>query len=397
MTLRLAVLVTHPIQYFAPLFRCLAESSRIDLHVFYGWEGATRGAMDHGFGQVIQWDIPLLDGYQHTILPNESADPGTHHFGGITNGEVLPRIRAWAPDAVMIFGWNYRSHLDVLRQLHGSIPIFFRGDSTLLDEHPGPRRLLRRMWLRWVYRHVDAALYVGTHNKDYYVAHGLRESQLSWAPHSVDNDRFADLDGTLTREAREWRRSLGIDDAATVVLFAGKLESKKAPDVLLEAFLQRQRETHEHLVFVGTGPLESALRERSIGKPNVHFLGFQNQSKMPLVYRLGEVFVLPSRGPGETWGLAINESMASGRPVIVTDRVGCAPDLVVRGGSGLVVPAESVPALASAITELSANVGRREQMAAAGRREIARWSLSEQARRIQDAVEQRVQQNSRAA
>lgn len=397
MALRLAVLVTHPIQYFAPLFRRLAERSGLDLHVFYGWEGATRGAMDHGFGQVIQWDIPLLDGYCHTILNNESDDPGTHHFNGITSRETLPRIRAWRPDAVMIFGWNYRSHLDALRQLHGSVPIFFRGDSTLLDERPGPRRLVRRAWLRWVYRRVDVALYVGTHNRDYFAAHGLGQSQLVWAPHSVDNDRFADRGGNLTREARDWRKGLGIDDDATAVLFAGKLEAKKAPDLLLEAFLRHSRTAHDHLIFVGTGPMEGELRMRSAGESNIHFLGFQNQSKMPLVYRLAEVFVLPSRGPGETWGLAVNESMASERPVIVSDRVGCAPDLVARGGSGLVVTAESVASLASALTGLMDNVSRRREMADAGRREIARWSLSEQAARIQDAVEEYVLRASRAA
>lgn len=393
--LRLAILATHPIQYYAPLFRLLAAGDRCDLRVFYGWEGAIHGTLDHGFGQVIRWDIPLLDGYPHTFLPNGSSDPGTHHFNGISCREAIPRIRSWRPDALLVFGWNYRTHLEVLRKIHGSIPIFFRGDSTLLDEQPGPRRVLRRAWLRWVYRHVDSAFYVGTHNRAYFLAHGLTESQLRWAPHSVDNDRFRDPDGALTATAMEWRRSLGIPDDAVTVLFAGKLESRKAPEVLLQAFLQRPRMAREHLIFVGAGPLEQDLRERARDNHNIHFLGFQNQSKMAVVYRLGDVFVLPSRS--ETWGLAINESMASGRPVVVSDRVGCAPDLVASTGAGLIFRAEAPDDLASALSQLCGNQALRHRMSAAGVSEIARWTLSEQAARIESGITERLNAIRRAA
>lgn len=367
------------------------------MHVFYGWEGAIHGALDHGFGRVVQWDIPLLDGYEHTFLPNESRDPGTHHFRGLVSPGVTQRLLAWRPDAVMIFGWNYRSHLEALWLLHKTVPVFFRGDSTLLDERPGARRLARRAWLRWIYRHVDVALYVGTRNKEYFLAHGIPHSRLAWAPHSVDNDRFADHDGLLTGEALAWRRGLGIADQDTALLFAGKLENKKAPDILLKAFQSRRGSDREHLIFVGTGPLERELRERASDTPNVHFLGFQNQSKMPLVYRLGDVFVLPSRGPGETWGLAINESMASGRPVIVSDRVGCAPDLVVNGGAGLVAKADSVEELAKAVTTLCASADARATMSAAGVKEIARWSLRAQSDRIIEALEEYASASLRAA
>jgi glycosyltransferase involved in cell wall biosynthesis len=178
-----------------------------------------------------------------------------------------------------------------------------------------------------------------------------------------------------------------------VVLFAGKLEPKKAPDLLLEAFLQRvAANTHqrEHLIFVGSGPLEDSLRARAAGHSQVHFLGFANQSRMPAVYRLGDVFALPSRGPGETWGLAINEAMACERPVVVTDRVGCAPDLVQAGRSGLVVPAGNVAALATALTQLLDDTQLRVDMGEAALATIKAWSLAEQAVRIEDAIEKRL-------
>ena len=169
---------------------------------------------------------------------------------------------------------------------------------------------------------------------------------LHWVPHAIDNERFTDAEDA-DQKAIQWRRKLGIADDAPVILFAGKLEAKKAPEVLLEAFLELDT-AEAHLAIVGSGPLEQALHERAAHHPRVHFLGFQNQSIMPVVYRLGDVFVLPSRGPGETWGLAVNEAMACSRPVVVSSQVGCAPNLVDTD-NGLVVPPDDVTALRDAL------------------------------------------------
>jgi len=386
MSKRLAIVATHPIQYYAPLFRRLATREDIAIHVFYGWEGsASEATMDPGFGRAIQWDIPLLEGYPFTILTNLSSDPGTHHYRGIISPEFNERLSAWRPDAILVYGWNYHSHLNTLRSFHRRVPVLFRGDSTLIDSRPLAATVARRVLLRWVYRHIDLALYVGVNNRAYYRWCGVRDDRLMWAPHSVDNDRFADPTGELQRAAAAWRAQLGIPPTSATVLFVGKLEPKKAPDVLLRAFIQRNR-AEEHLLLVGSGPLESELRVMASDRQNIHFLGFANQSRMPIVYRLGDVFVLPSRGPGETWGLAVNEAMACGKPVIVTDRVGCAPDLVRQGRSGEVVPADDTGALQSAIGRLLDHPERRLQLAAGSARLIQEWSMDAQASHIVDAV-----------
>ena len=381
---RLAVVTTHPVQYYAPLFRRLAERGEVEPHVFYSWAGAAgTAALDRGFGASFAWDVPLLDGYAHTFVENVAGDPGTHHFRGIDAPGLVPAVEAWRPDAVLVVGWNYKAHLQVLRAFSDQIPILFRGDSTLLDERPGVRgrvrALARRAALRWVYGHVDHALYVGQHNRVYFLAHGLKDRQLTWAPHAVDNDRFAGPGGDPEAQARDWRRSLGIADDDRAAVFVGKLERKKAPDVLLDAFLSGQSGL-DHLLFCGTGPMETQLVESASGRADVHFLGFQNQSQMPVAYRLGAVVVLPSRGPGETWGLAVNEAMACGRPAVVSDRVGCAPDLI-RPDTGRVVPAEDPAALAAALATVSSpeSAGR---AGAAARARIGAWTLDETARRI---------------
>lgn len=383
--MRLAILSTHPIQYYVPLFRRLHEGP-LDIRVFYGWEGmASAEATDHGFGAKVKWDIPLLDGYPHMFLSNSSKDPGTHHFRGIDAPDVIEQIRDWRPDALLVFGWNYVSHLRTLRYFSGKVPILFRGDSTLLDERPGTRTLLRRVFLKWIYRHVDIALYVGEHNRRYFLKHGLTDDQLVWAPHAVENERFSRDHEEREKEARQWRRELGIKDDARVVLFVGKLESKKDPVLLLRAF-RRLAGQGLHLIYGGTGPLEAALRSEAGDMANVHFIGFQNQSRMPVVYRLGDVFVLPSRGPGETWGLAVNEAMACGRPVIVSDRVGCAPDLVKAGETGWIFPAGNERALGATMENALSDSERLEGMGSIVQKLMDDWSLEAEARCIENAV-----------
>ncbi|WP_199774266.1 glycosyltransferase family 4 protein [Salinibacter altiplanensis] len=384
---RLAIVSTHPIQYYAPLFRQLSARDELDVHVFYGWEGPSTGDYDPGFDEEVTWDISLLDGYPYTFLENESDDPGAHNFQGLMTPDLVPSIEAWGADAVLIFGWNYWSHLSALRHLHGRVPVLFRGDSTLLDETPGLRRWGRRLFLRWVYRHVDAALYVGQNNRAYFEAHGLSDDELTWVPHAIENVRFADVPDAEVK-AQRWRGEIGIPDDAPVVLFAGKLGKKKAPGVLLNAFLQLETD-EAHLAVVGSGPMEDTLTARAGDHPRVHFLGFQNQSRMPVVYRIGDVFVLPSRGPGETWGLAVNEAMACGRPVVVTERVGCAPDLV-DDANGRIVPPDDAGALCSALDKLLSDWDRLQAMGNRSAERIQDWSIDVAADRTVEAVQSAV-------
>lgn len=333
---RLAVITTHPIQYYAPLFRLLAQRGNVHLKVFYTWEQSGNGAKyDPGFGKVIEWDLPLLDGYEYEFLRNIAKTPGSHHFRGINNPEIIVRLKEYQPDKIIVFGWNFISHLRVMRYFKGRIPLYFRGDSTLLDEKPGVKLILRRAWLKWVYRFVDYALYVGYRNKEYFLAHGLKNKQLLFVPHAIDNSRFS-----VSREweAKDLRSRFGIQDQDIMILFAGKLEQKKNPLILLNVF-SRLNKREVHLLFVGNGILEEKLKNesRKLGlEKSVHFLPFQNQQRMPVIYQACDLFCLPSQGPEETWGLAVNEAMACKKPVIVSDKVGCAEDLVIPGVNGYI-------------------------------------------------------------
>src|SRR5579875_1397644 len=188
---KLAIIATHPVQYNAPWFRLLAQKTSLQIKVFYTWSQSSQGAKyDPGFGKTIEWDVPLLEGYEYVFVDNIAKDPGSHHFKGVNNPTIIKDIEQWQPDALLVIGWSYKSHLACMRYFKGRVPVLFRGDSTLLDEKPGIKRWMRRLFLTYVYSFVDHALYVGTNNKNYFLAHGLKERQLHFVPHAIDNNRF---------------------------------------------------------------------------------------------------------------------------------------------------------------------------------------------------------------
>jgi len=345
---KLAIVITHPIQYYAPWFALLAARGTVRPKVFHTWSQARERVLDAGFGKSLAWDIPLLDGYEHEFVENRSPRPSDQHFRGIDNPDLIARIEAFEPDFLLVFGWNFKSHLKAMRHFKGRIPVGFRGDSTLLDERPGPRCWLRRLALRWVYRHIDMAFAVGQSSRAYFAAHGLGPGRIRLAPHAIDNARFGTLDGAARAELAGWRQSLN-PDGRRVFLFVGKFEPKKDPLLLARAAALMPGCL---FVMVGDGVLRPELEALAAASENLRLLPFQNQSRMPLVYRLGDCLCLPSAGPGETWGLAANEAMACGLPVLLSDKVGGHPDLVAEGRTGRTFRAGSLEALLEALVAL---------------------------------------------
>lgn len=350
---RLAIVISHPIQYYAPWFQHLAQQSGLEIRVFYLWDFGVTAQMDRGFGHALQWDIPLLDGYAAEFVPNRSHDPGTHHFRGLDNPELAPRLADWMPDAILLFGYASWSHLRVIlsRRLAG-IPLLFRGDSHDLGRPHGLQTFLGRQVRRLLFRRFAAFLAVGKANAAYFRNSGVPERCIHVVPHCVDNDRFQSAASQAAREALAWQSDLGIPEGARVVLFAGKLEPQKRPLDLLAAFSQARTALGPTdgpgpvLLFVGSGEQEPELRRRAGAEAGrtVFFAPFQNQSQMPKVYATGDLLVLPSLS--ETWGLAVNEAMNLGRPVIVSSTVGCGPDLIQPGRTGWTHEAANVPDLA---------------------------------------------------
>jgi len=336
---RLAIVLSHATQYYSPWFRWLREKTTLTFRVFYLSDFGLQPSLDEKFGVSFAWDVDLKSGYDWEIVPNTAREPGTLRFGGLRNPELPARLQSWRPDAILLFGYNYHSHLKLIAwaRLHG-LPLIFRGDSHLLGRKSLP--FAKRLLLSVLYRQFAAVTYVGQANRDYFRRLGVPEKKLFFAPHAVNTAHFTPNDPRYRERAATLRAKLGLAPSNLVVLFAGKLSTAKQPDFLLEVFIQLHP-PDTALVFVGDGSELDVLQARAASRPDiaVRFLPFANQSEMPAHYLLADLFVLPSHGHYETWGLAINEAMHMGVPCLVSDQVGCQGDLVTDGETGWVFKA----------------------------------------------------------
>lgn len=330
---KLAIITTHPIQYNAPLFRLLTERKKINVKVFYTWGQSKNEVYDAKFGFTRSWDIPLLDGYEHEFVQNTSKHPDSNRFFGVINPGLTQQLKNENFDALLIIRWNVYSHLLLLQTFGKTTKLFFRGDSHLLAKPKGIKGLFKKSILKLVYRKVDTAFFVGTHNKAYFLQNGLTDRQLQYAPQAIDDIRFTKNLELLKTKALNERTALNIPLNAVVFLYAGKFYALKQLDLLITSFQQLKGEQYR-LLLVGNGEQEQYLKELAKTDVRILFQPFYNQSDMPWVYRMADVFVLPSKS--ETWGLGVNEAMVCGLPAIVSDQCGCAPELIVKGKTGFV-------------------------------------------------------------
>ena len=392
---RLAYLVSHPIQYQAPLLRRIAEEPDIDLTVFFGSDFSVRGYRDEGFGVGVKWDIPLLDGYKHEFLP-KLRDRGTVSVASPLNYGIVSRLRGEGGDAAFDALWVHG--YATVNAMHGilaakalGIPVLLRAESWLGDRgRSGVRLAIKRAMFAGLRQMVNGVLPIGRLNAEYWRTYFGNEVPQFPMPYAVDNGYFAER----AREAADGRASLqaelGLDPARPAILFAGKLQPRKHCDHLIEAYARLPHEAgadpHAYLVIVGDGAERAALERQAAatGFGSIRFCGFRNQSEMPRFFDLATVFVLPSRH--EPWGLIVNEVMNAARPAIVSDDVGCAPDLIDDGVNGCIVPVGDVGALARALGRVL-EPGVAEAMGQRAFERIQGWSFEEDVRGLRQALE----------
>lgn len=334
---RIGFLISHPIQYYTPIFRELA--ARCDLTVFFAHRQTAEQQAQIGYGVAFDWDVDLLSGYESRFLTNVSRQPSTSRFGGCNTPEIADRIAEGRFDAFVVPGWSLRSYWQAARACRRlGVPVMVRGDSQLGTPRRAALRLAKELAFPRVMKLFDGYLYVGQRNRAYLEHYGAPTDRLFFSPHCVDNAAF--------RAASQ--RAEGA--AGRRVLFVGRLVPYKRPlDVVAAAARLAAAGRPIELTIAGAGELEGDLRTAAQAAGlGVTFLGFVNQSRLPEVYAAADALVLPS-GAEETWGLVVNEAMACGVPAVVSDAVGCGPDLVEPGVTGEVAPLDDVGALATAI------------------------------------------------
>jgi glycosyltransferase involved in cell wall biosynthesis len=385
---RLAIVLSHPVQYFSPLFRTLATQPGLDLTVFYGSRRGVVPMVDPGFGKAYTWDVPLLEGYRYKFLAGLFRDAGSMPPTRQLNPSIVSEITPRSCDAVWVHGYmGNTARLAILTALAKGLPVLMRGDSNLRAEPLfAAKKYLKSLALRTLFRRLAGFLCIGTMNKAYYQQFGVPESRLFWCPFTVDNDFFRRQAEALAPQRYELRARWGIHDSRPVILFAGRLGAEKQPLLLLEAYRRVRQRRACALLMAGDGPLrgeiEAEIRKSSI--PDVCITGFLNQTEMPKTYAAADLLVLPSRA--EAWGLVVNEAMNFSLPIVVSDRVGSGPDLVRPGLNGEIFEHSCVDVLHTVLERCISRPERLVEFGRASLERIQQWGLSETASGVMDAL-----------
>jgi len=374
---RLAHVVSHPVPYFAPLYRELARRPAVDLTVFFYSDATLRTYHDREFGRSVEWDTPLLSGYRWRLLPSALGAPLDATALRRPHWDIARAIALGGYDALWAHGYQHlATWLAVAAARARRMRVLVRDEQTLLHRRPATRRALKALALRALFSQASA-LYIGHQNRRHFAAYGVPRERMHFAPYCVDNNALRRRAGELRPRRRELRARFGVEGDAPVVLFAGKLIAKKQPLRLIEAFARVRREHRASLLIAGEGPLRAdaeALVAR-LSVPDVRFAGFLNASRLPEAYAAADIFVLPS-ALHETWGLVVNEAQNFALPVVVSDKVGCAADLVPHGEAGFVVPHDDTAALARAIATLVGDPALRARLGERGRTIVERYSIT---------------------
>jgi glycosyltransferase involved in cell wall biosynthesis len=350
---RITFVLTHPTQYQAPWLRYIASHApELDLTVLYGVL-PTAEQQGTGFGRPFAWDVPLTEGYRWQLCTD--ADARSVHsdaFFGLDVKNIASRIVATSPDVVLVTGWHSVMQVRALRACRRlGIPVLYRGDSTLFS---GPRALVRPLWrvkTRAMLRQFHGYLSVGQHATAYLRSFGVPADRIFHSPHCVDNERIAAASAALRPQREMLRREIGAGPDELVVLFAGKFQDRKRPIDAVRAVSRAGRDVV--LMMAGDGPLADAARAEA-ARLGVRLVwrGFLNQSGLPAAFVTSDCLIMPSTW--ETWGLLVNEALASGMPCVVTDGVAAAPDLVVEGETGYVTKTGDLEAMAAALRAINA-------------------------------------------
>jgi glycosyltransferase involved in cell wall biosynthesis len=373
---RLAILATHPIQYHAAWYRALADHPGLDVHVYYCHQATPKEQADAGFGVEFDWDVPLLAGYPHTFLKNVASRPDVNRFNGLDTPEIKNIVQSGRYDAVVINGWHYKSAWQAIWACRRTgVKVAVRSDSHLHTPRRLPTRLAKALLYPEFIPRFDACLAVGKWSREYFLHYGAKAESVFFVPHAVDHEFFHGESGRLQPSRSELRKNWSLRDDAVVFLFAGKFIAKKRPlDFVRAIALAARQDQRIQGLMVGDGPFraECELWAQTHQAP-ANFVGFLNQSQITAAYVVCDALVLPSDG-GETWGLVVNEAMECGRPCVVSDHVGCGPDLVLAGETGAIFPLGDVDVLAKTLIEI-ADPARLAAMGTQARKKIHDYSL----------------------
>ena len=387
----------HPVQYMAQIFRRMAARPGFDLHVAYCSLRGAEAGHDPEFGATVQWDVPLLEGYSWSHVPNRGS--GEESFFGLRNPGLSELIREGKYDAVLCFVGYVRATFWIAWRAAKSFKtaFLFGTDATTLAPRDGrawKSTVKKILWPR-LFRLADQVIVPSSGSRDLIVSLGLPAERVTLTPYSVDNDWWMRQSAAVDRSTV--RAAWGATASDAVILFCAKLQPWKRPGDLLRAFAGAKL-SDALLVIAGEGPLRAELESQATAlgvAARVRFLGFVNQSQLPSVYTAADLMVLPSEY--EPFAVVVNEAMCCGCPVAASDHVGAARDLVAPVWKEFVYPCGDVAALAALLESALAD---RALLASLGRSAVAHiqtWSPERNIAATFEAIEIAVARKGRRA
>jgi glycosyltransferase involved in cell wall biosynthesis len=354
-SIRIAIVTSHPIQYFTPYYRELAAMRGIALKVFFCCDMGAKTYFDKDFKTQVKWDIPLLEGYDSEFL--DSPKPITEAgFFAMDNPGVGLALERFGPEVVEVNGYAHRTIWRTMKWCNDNqVPVILYSDSNGTAKRAFWKRAAKAIVVRGIYRHLDGALASGDNNRTYHLHYGLPEERIFPRPMPIDCKRLENSVNDRTATRREIRDRHAIPEDAFVINFAGKLSTIKCPMDLLSAILicTRRRENVWGLL-VGEGEMRPEL-EAFIAKHEMHNItmaGFINQSEIGKYFAASDAITLMSSY--EPKGQTVPEAGTLGCPAILSDRVGCiGPNDCARPGeNALVYPWGDTGAFADCISRM---------------------------------------------
>jgi glycosyltransferase involved in cell wall biosynthesis len=321
--MKIAIVVSHPIQHFCPMYASWAGNQNIKLKVFFASNIGSVAYQDPNFGQEIKWDNLYLDDFDHcflngnkTLEVNKNLDaPNLEH-----------ELNKFKPDLVIQYGRVYRFNQRLRKWLgENNVKSGYISDTENRNKEFFLKRIVKSFIVRSYFKKIDLFLSVGDANEEYYIANGVAKENIIRMNFSIDIKHFDKYFVKRDLYRSEFRNSKDIHQSDIVISVVGKLVEWKNQIHLIKALQKLEESNPEimfHLLIAGSGPTEAELQNESTYLKNnkVHFLGFVNPIQLPLVYAASDIYIHPSLF--EPHSLAVSEAIYMGLPVILSNTSG---------------------------------------------------------------------------
>jgi glycosyltransferase involved in cell wall biosynthesis len=360
--IRVAAIFPEPTPYRAPLLDRVAALPEVDLTVLYSAETVA--------GRT--WRVDLR---HRAVFLRGARLPGApkllHHDYPVTPG-ITRALDAARPDVVVVSGWSTFAAQGAIawcRLRH--VPYVLVVESHDEGPRPGWRRKVKGAVVPRVVGGASGALVTGTLARRSMIARGAPPERVRVFANTIDVEAFGEQANRLAARRTELREWLGSGPDDVVVVSVARLAPEKGLDVLVHAVAEAG-DPRLLLVLAGNGPERERLEDlANVRGARLTLAGDLEWEQIVQVYVAADVFALLSER--EPWAVVVNEAAACGLPLVLSDRVGAAHDLLRDGENGFLVAAGDADAAAAALRRLAADPALRATYGARSRELAQDW------------------------